>query len=121
MGLFGRRDWNLVVVTAEGPERMRLNANRQKGKQAVTAKKGAREHARTLCWVVFDQEGRKLDEGLGPASARLPADQAQRMLTSLPTNRTVLEILRELEQGRDKTAREFVWQDRGQEQEMMGF
>jgi hypothetical protein len=43
------------------------------------------------------------------------------MLTSLPTNRTVLEVLRELERGRDRMAKEFTWQDRGQDREMMGF
>ena len=121
MGLFGRRDWNIVVITSEGPERMRLNANRQKGKQAAAAKKGAASHNGTLCWIIFDQNGRRLDDGLGPASTRLDPDQAQRLLTSLPTNRTVLEVLRELEQGREKTAREFTWQDRVQDQEMMGF
>jgi hypothetical protein len=121
MALFSRRDWNIVVITSEGPERMRLNANRQKGRQAAAAKKGAASHGGTLCWVVFDQEGRKLDEGLGPASARLDPEQAKRMLTSLPTNRTVLEVLRELERGRDRMAKEFTWQDRGQDREMMGF
>lgn len=119
--MFKRRDWNIVAVTFEGPERLRLNGNREKGKRALDAKKGAANHSRTICWVVFDQEGKRLEGGLGMSADRLPPNQAERMLMSLPTNRIVLELVRELEQGRERVARPFTWEDREQDQHSMGF
>jgi hypothetical protein len=113
--LFGKKvDSNIVVITWEGPNRFRLNGNRKKGKEAGVAKKGAAGHERTVCWIEFSQGGMRLDQGKGPAAAKVGDGEVDRMLRELPLNSVCKEMLRELEGGQDKAARILSWEDRNQ-------
>jgi hypothetical protein len=112
---FGKKaDSNLVVVTFEGPNQLRLNGNRKKGKEATAAKKGAAAHERTVCWIEFSQGGMRLDQGKGPAVAKLGDSEVDRMLKELPFNSVCKEMLRELEAGHEKAARILSWENRNQ-------
>jgi hypothetical protein len=110
VGLFSRRDWNIVALTYETADRLRLNGNRKQGKKALAAMKGASIHSGTVCWMVFDQTGKSMEQGLGPAAGRIPKQHAERLLASFPRNPGVLEILRKLEEGRETAAKIFDWQ-----------
>jgi hypothetical protein len=111
MVLFWQRDWNIVAITFESTDRLRLNGNREKGKRALEAKKGAASHAGTICWAVFDQSGKQLDSGLGPAAKKLQTNEAQQILERMPTHRDVLKVLHDLEQGRARAASSFHWKE----------
>ena len=54
----------LVVVTNEGSGRFRLNGNRAAGKRG---RAGAAAHDQTVGWIEFAADGRRLEQGLGPA------------------------------------------------------
>jgi hypothetical protein len=111
---FGKKESNLVVVMFEGPNRLRLNGNRKKGKEVDAAKKGAAAHERTVCWIEFSQGGMRLDQGKGPSAAKVGDSDVDRMLRDLPFNPVCKEMLRELESGQEKAARIFSWEDRNQ-------
>jgi hypothetical protein len=112
---FGKKaDSNIVVVTFEGPNRLRLNGNRKKGREAKAAKMGAAAHERTVCWIEFSQGGMRLDQGKGPAVAKLGDSEVDRMLRELPLNAVCKEMLRELEGGQEKAARILSWQNPNQ-------
>jgi hypothetical protein len=108
---FGKKESNIVVVTYEGPNRLRLNGNRKKGREINAAKKGAAAHDRTVCWIEFSQGGMRLDEGTGPAAAKIGDDEAKRLLRELPLNAACKEMLHDLEGGHDKSARILSWKD----------
>ena len=116
MGLFGfgRKDTNLVVVMYEGPTRMRLNGNRKRGKAADSAKKNATGHEGTICWIEFSQGGSRLDQGMGPAAAKLVAGEADRLLRELPFNPDCKAMLLDLEQGKERAAKILHWDSRSQ-------
>lgn len=111
MAFFWQKDWNVVAITFESSERLRINGNRERGRRAVEAKNGAAAHSGTICWIVFDQKGRRVDGGLGPASKKLPTSEAQQMLDRLPTHKVVLKILHDLEQGQSRSAAIFRWKE----------
>ena len=112
MGLFGfgGKESNLVVVMYEGPNRLRLNGNRKKGKEASAAKKGAVSHDRTVCWIEFSQGGMRLDEGAGPAAVKIGDAEVKRLLRELPLTTACKDMLRELEGGQDRSAKILAWQ-----------
>jgi hypothetical protein len=103
LGLRGRGgDRHLVVITFEGPGRMRLNANRTSTKRA---KQGAAAHEQTVAWIEFSPDGGRLDQGLGPAAGKLnPADVAA-LLRDLPSNPACKSVLRGLGSGRDHSSK----------------
>ena len=110
---FGKKvDSNIVVVTYEGPNRLRLNGNRKKGRQAAAAKKGAAGHDRTVCWIEFSQGGLRLDQGTGPAAPKMGPGEVDRLLRELPLNAICKGMLRELEQGQDRSAKILSWENR---------
>src|SRR5262245_23663521 len=112
---FGKRvDSNIVVVMYEGPNRLRLNGNRKKGKEAKAAKQGGSTHQHTVCWIEFSQGGMRLDQGKGPAAAKLGDSEVDRMLKDLPLNSVCKEMLHELEGGQEKAARILSWENRNQ-------
>ena len=112
---FGKKvDSNLVVVTYEGPQKLRLNGNRKKGREVASAKKGAAAHDGTVCWIEFSQGGMRLDQGKGPAAAKIGDAEAERILKDLPLHTVCKGVLRELEDGQDKIARILTWQDPNQ-------
>ncbi len=99
-----KRDYNLVVLTYEGPNRFRLNGNRKRGKAVAVAKRNAAAHDQTICWVEFSQSGKALDQGLGPAAEKIGREKAEVILRGLPTHPTCKKVLIELEQGAERTA-----------------
>ena len=106
---FGSKESNIVVVIYEGPNRLRLNGNRKKGRDIEAAKKGAAAHDRTVCWVEFSQGGMRLDQGKGPAAAKVGDAEADRLLRELPLNSVCKGMLRELEGGQEKSAKILNW------------
>ena len=103
LGLRGRGgDRYLVVVTFEGPGRLRLNANRTSGKRA---KQGAMAHDQTVGWIEFSAEGGRLDQGTGPAAGRLGQTEVAALLRDLPSNPACRSVLRGLESGRDHSSK----------------
>ena len=116
MGLFGfgRKATNLVVVMYEGPNRLRLNGNRKQGKASDSAKKNATSHEGTICWVEFSQGGSRLDQGTGPAAAKLGPGEVDRLLRELPFNAECKAMLLELEQGKERAAKILRWESRSQ-------
>jgi hypothetical protein len=107
---FGKKvDSNLVVVTYEGPNKLRLNGNRKKGKEVVSAKKGAAAHDRTVCWIEFSQGGMRLDQGTGPAAPKLEPGEVERLLRELPFNPICKGMLHDLEEGHDRSAKILIW------------
>ena len=109
---FNKRDSNIVVVMFEGPNRLRLNGNRKRGKQLRVAKQGAANHERTMCWIEFSQGGLRVDQGTGPAAAKIGLAEAERLLRELPTNAVCKKMLMELEQGHERSAKILSWEDR---------
>ena len=93
---------HLVVVTFEGPGRLRLNANRTAGKRA---RQGAAAHEQTVGWIEFSPDGARLDQGFGPAAARLGAAEAAALLRDLPTNPACQSVLRGLTSGREHSSK----------------
>jgi len=109
MGLFrflglggGGGDRHLVVVTFEGPGRLRLNANRTSGKRA---KQGAAAHEQTIGWIEFDPKGGRLDQGLGPAAGKLGSAEVIALLRDLPNDPACQSVLRGLASGRDHSSK----------------
>jgi hypothetical protein len=108
---FGKKvDTNLVVVTYEGPNKLRLNGNRKQGKEAAAAKKNASSHERTVCWIEFSQGGLRLDQGTGPAAAKVGVAEVDRLLRELPLNTVCREMLRDMEAGQERTAKILIWE-----------
>ena len=103
LGLGGRgRTRHLVVVTFEGPGRLRLNANRTTGSRT---KQGAAAHDQTVGWVEFAPDGTRLDQGLGPAAGKLGVAEVTALLRDLPTNPACQSVLRGLGSGREHSSK----------------
>ena len=111
---FGKEASNIIVVTYEGPNRLRLNGNRKKGRDINAAKKGAAAHDRTVCWIEFSQGGMRLDQGKGQAAVKVGDSEVERLLRELPLNSVCKEMLHELEGGQEKAARILSWQNPNQ-------
>jgi hypothetical protein len=99
MGWFGGKDWNVIAVIFERRDLYRVNGNRGKGNDAVRIRDGAKSHARTIFWAVFDQKRAFLEGDVGPGARGVPNDVVQRLKRELPTNQTVMNILGMLEKG----------------------
>jgi|RhiMethySRZTD1v2_1073278.scaffolds.fasta_scaffold203004_2 hypothetical protein len=102
LGLGGKGERHLVVITFEGPGRLRLNGNRSAGKRA---KKGAAAHDQTVAWIEFAPEGGRLDQGLGPAAARMGVEEVQALLRDLPTDPACRAVLQGLAGGREHSSK----------------
>lgn len=111
MGLFGSsKDWNIVAVVYERDQLYRVNGNRAQGKMAVKSRDGAKNYSRTIYWAVFDQKGSFLEGDPGPGMHLIPPDTLARLMREIPTNKTVLEVLRILEtKEHEKAAKGLVW------------
>jgi hypothetical protein len=107
----GAKDSHLVVVTFEGPGRLRLNANRTSGKRG---KKGAAAHEQTVGWIEFSPDGARLDQGLGPAAGKLGAAEVVALLRDLPTNPACQSVLRGLAGGREHSSKVLSFEKWGQ-------
>jgi hypothetical protein len=98
----GGGDRHLVVITFEGPGRLRLNANRSSGKRA---KQGAAAHEQTVGWIEFAADGGRLDQGLGPAAGKLGVAEVTALLRDLPSDPACQSVLRGLGSGRDHSSK----------------
>jgi hypothetical protein len=92
----------LVVITLEGPGRMRLNANRTSGKRG---RQGAAAHDQTVGWIEFAPDGGRLDQGLGPAAGKLDPAEVTALLRDLPSDPACKSVLRGLGSGRDHSSK----------------
>lgn len=95
-------DRHLVVITFEGPGRLRLNANRTSTKRA---KQGAAAHEQTVAWIEFAADGGRLDQGLGPSASKLGTDEVTALLRDLPGDPACRSVLRGLGSGRDHSSK----------------
>jgi hypothetical protein len=102
LGLGGKSDRHLVVVTFEGPGRLRLNGNRSAGKRA---KQGAAAHDQTVAWIEFAVDGGRLDQGLGPAAGRMGVEEVQALLRDLPADPACRAVLQGLASGREHSSK----------------
>lgn len=111
MGLFGRKkDWNVIAIIFEKKDMYRVNGNRGKGAEAEVIRDGAKRHARTIFWAVFDQKGAFLEGDSGPGYNHVAPETLDRLRRELPRIKTVRQILDMLESGKlDKAARELEW------------
>ncbi len=110
MGLFSRKDWNVIAIMFETKDKYRVNGNRGKGSAAVAIRDGAKKHSRTIFWAVFDQNRAFLEGEPGPGEHLIPHEILQRLTRELPTLATVREILSRLESGEiDKGAKSLEW------------
>ncbi len=99
MGLFGGKDWNVIAVIFERRDLYRVNGNRAKGSNATKTRDGAKTHARTIFWAVFDQKRAFVEGEPGPGAKLIPADVVAKLKRELPLNLTVQNILKILESG----------------------
>lgn len=111
LGLFGRKDWNLIAVIFQRADLYTVSGQRVKGGDAAKARDTAKLHSRTVYWAVFNQDGSFQEGGAGPAGQKeVPVDVTKKLSNDLRTNRTVQEILKALETGQaDKLAKPLVW------------
>lgn len=110
MGLFGSKDWNVIAVIFERRDLYRVNGNRSKGGAATKSRDGAKTHARTIFWAVFDQKRAFVEGDVGPGANMIPAEVVNRLKRELPTNMTVQSILKVLESGElQMAAKPLAW------------
>lgn len=102
LGIGGRSERHLVVITFEGPGRLRLNGNRSAGRRA---KQGAVAHEQTVAWIEFAPDGGRLDQGLGPAASRLGGAEVQALLRDLPSDPACRAVLQGLAGGREHSSK----------------
>lgn len=102
LGLGGGGPRHLVVITFEGPGRLRLNANRTTGKRG---RQGAAAHDQTVAWIEFDPKGGRLNQGLGPAAGRLGTAEVEALLRDLPSDPACQSVLRGLAGGREHSSK----------------
>jgi hypothetical protein len=113
MGLFNRKDWNIIAVIFERADMFQINGQRVKGAAADKAQEGAKAHPRTILWAVFDQKGTYLSGGPGTGAKNVTPETVKRLDRELRYNRTVLDILKALETGEsDRMARPLPWMAR---------
>ncbi|MCA9026972.1 MAG: hypothetical protein KDA86_17325 [Planctomycetaceae bacterium] len=110
MGLFNRKDWNVLAVIYQRQDLYQVSGQRVKGKEADKARDGAKGHSRTIYWAAFDQKGSLVEGGPGLGADHVPAEIVKRMDREIRTNRTVLDILKALEtKETDKLAKPLQW------------
>jgi hypothetical protein len=110
MGLFSRKDWNIVAIMFETRQKLSVNGNRGKGKAADTIRANVQKHDRTIYWAVFDQNGAFLEGDAGAGSEHVSKETLTRLTRELPRLKTVREVLTALESGKvDKAAKVLDW------------
>lgn len=114
MGLFSKKDWNVIAVIFERHDLFRINGNRAKSKMAETVRDGAKKHRRTLYWAVFDQKGAFLEGAPGPSSTSIDVQVLKQLIRDLPKLKTIQEVLKILETGaEDKVSHALSWDGYG--------
>lgn len=98
-GLFSSKDWSVIAVIFERRDLYRINGNRAKGSAAVKSREGAKTHARTVFWAVFDQNRAFIEGEPGPGAKLVPTEVLQRLKRELVGISTVQTVLGILEKG----------------------
>ena len=70
MGLFSRKDWNVIAVIFERADLYTVAGQRAKGGDADKARDGVKLHKRAVFWAVFDQKRAFVE---GRTRARAPS------------------------------------------------
>jgi hypothetical protein len=110
MGLFSRKDWNVIAVIFERSDMYTVAGQRAKGGDADKARDGAKLHKRAVFWAVFDQKRAFVEGGPGQGSINVPGDVVKKLERELPMNRTVQEVLKALESAAEsKCAKSLQW------------
>lgn len=104
MALFGK-DWNVLTLTFERADLLRVNGNRTKGLDASKIRDNAKRHARTVYWAVFNQKGKVQESEAGPGAELIPKSSVEKLLKEWLKHPTVLEVLDLLQKGEMKAAR----------------
>ena len=99
MGLFGTKDWNVLAIIFEKKDMYRVNGQRAKGSGATKARDGAKSHARTIYWAVFDQKRKFLEGQAGAGQNMVDPQIVARLQKEFMTNLTVQTVLGILERG----------------------
>ncbi len=102
MGLFSKKDWNVVAIIFERHDLFRINGNRAQGKQADVVRDGAKKHQRTIYWAVFDQKRAFVEGAPGPGSKSIESSVLKTLIRDLPKLTTVQEVLKTLEDGKQE-------------------
>lgn len=110
MGLFNRKDWNLIAIMFERQDRYQISGQRVKGGAADKARDGAKAHSRTIYWAAFDQKGSLVEGGPGKGANNVPVEVIKAFDREVRTNRSILDVLKALEtKTADKLAKPLVW------------
>ncbi|HET6879447.1 MAG TPA: hypothetical protein VFI31_04810 [Pirellulales bacterium] len=104
MALFGK-DWNVLTLTFERADLLRVNGNRTKGLDANKIRENAKRHARTVYWAVFDQKGKVLESAAGPGVELVPKPSAERLEKGWLKHESVKAVLELMQNGEMKAAR----------------
>lgn len=110
MGLFSRKDWNIIAIIFQRGDLYQISGQRAKGGNADKARDGAKNHARTIYWGVYDQKGTLQESGPGAGSHHVPPEVLKSLEREMMTNRGIQEILKTLAAGKeDKVAKPLSW------------
>jgi hypothetical protein len=104
MVLFAK-DWNVLTLTFERADLLRVNGNRTKGLGANKIRDNAKRHARTVYWAVFSQSGKVIEAEAGPGIELIPKSAAEKLEKAWVTHEVVQEVLGLLQRGEMKAAR----------------
>lgn len=99
MGFFSSKDWNVLAIIFERKDLYRVNGQRAKGSNATKVRDGAKSHARTIYWAVFDQKRKFLEGQPGPGQSMVDPQIVARLQKEFMTNMTVQMVLGILERG----------------------
>ncbi|HWB10788.1 MAG TPA: hypothetical protein VG826_16280 [Pirellulales bacterium] len=110
MALFGK-DWNVLTLTFERADLLRVNGNRTKGLDANKIRDNAKRHARTVYWAVFNQKGKVQEAEAGPGIELVSKPAAEKLNKEWLKHPTVLEVLELLQKGEMKAARVYPPED----------
>ncbi|HEV3344023.1 MAG TPA: hypothetical protein VG125_26855 [Pirellulales bacterium] len=104
MALFGK-DWNVLTLTFERADLLRVNGNRTKGLDGNKIRDNAKRHARTVYWAIFNQKGKMQDAEAGPGIELLPKPAVEKLNREWLKHPVVQEVLELLQKGEMKAAR----------------
>ena len=110
MGLFNRKDWNIIAVIFERAGMFQVSGQRARGGSAEKARDGAKRHPRTIYWAVFDQKGTFLEGAPGGGSRNVSPSSVKRLERELRLNHVVRDVLTALEAGKqERVAKPLPW------------
>jgi hypothetical protein len=110
MGLFGRKDWNIIAIIYERRDMFSVNGTRAKGKDTEKTRDGVKNHERVIHYLVLDQKGKVLEDGPGRNQHAIASETYDKLKKDLLRNHTVREVIGILEAGStDRVAKQMIW------------